>query len=490
MKNNIIVIFSSHLSEIDNNNFIEHIHNTIGCKHNVVCYPNFNEYSLSEIYNKAIDEHYEENSIFVMCHNDIIIKTRNWGKLLLTKYNSTKYDIIGVAGTTYLPDSGMWWEDKTKMCGIVEHTDGYNVWVSEYSKEFKGKVLPVVLIDGLFISFDPDTIIHKFDDDFKGFHFYDVSFCIPNYLDGCDIGVTTDIRLLHKSMGVTNKQWEKNKEQFIKKYYYELPISLSPYFYDFNIKLTKTPKLSVVIPTKNNFKYIRNNIFSWWDVVKYNNYEIIIADTGSNEEVIKQYDEILNDKIKLVRYDYYNFAKINNDVVNNHISDDTELILFCNDDIILLNDAISRCVQIYNKNKKSVGTIGIRLHYGDGSIQHNGMIVFRNGNEYSISHIDLKKNTNYSTGVNYDAIGNTGGFMFINRDLFFECGCFNENYIECFEDVELNLKCTKMGKKNITVSDAVAYHFESISRKKSNNMYNDLSIDYIKLKKFLNTVVL
>jgi hypothetical protein len=42
MKNNIVVIFSSHLSEEENQKFIKHIDNTIGVKHKVVCYPNFN----------------------------------------------------------------------------------------------------------------------------------------------------------------------------------------------------------------------------------------------------------------------------------------------------------------------------------------------------------------------------------------------------------------------------------------------------------------
>jgi len=223
MKTNIIVIFSSQLSEEANNEFINHIHDTIGVKHKVVCYPNFNQYSLSEIYNRGIKEYYEKNSIFVMCHNDIIIKTKNWGKSLLTKYNCTNFDIVGLAGSTYLPESGMWWEDRSKMCGIVGHTDGNNTWISEYSNEIYN-VKDVVLIDGVFMSFNPDTIIHKFDENYKGFHFYDLSFCIPNYLDGCNIGVTTSIRILHKSVGEVNNQWDNNRKQFIKQYKNELSI--------------------------------------------------------------------------------------------------------------------------------------------------------------------------------------------------------------------------------------------------------------------------
>ncbi len=225
MKNNIVVIFSSHLSDIENSNFTQHISDTIGVKHSVVCYPNFNQFSLTEIYNKAIRDYSNENTIIVFCHNDIIFKTKDWGKLLLTKFNNSNFQIIGVAGTTYMPASGMWWEDRSKMYGVVEHTDGYNTWVSEYAKPIRGYTKPVVVIDGVFMAVDCSNIEHMFDEDFKGFHLYDISFCLPNYLDGCNIGVTTDIRILHKSVGMTNEQWEKNRLQLAEKYKDELPIT-------------------------------------------------------------------------------------------------------------------------------------------------------------------------------------------------------------------------------------------------------------------------
>lgn len=224
-KNRIVVVFSSHLSDEENKKFIEHINQTIGVKnHDVICYPNFNEYSLSEIYNRAIDEHNNKNTIMVFCHNDIILKTRDWGKVLLGKFNKTDYQILGVAGSTYLPESAQWWQDRTKMVGIVEHSNGYSNWVSEYSTHKRGHIEPTILIDGLFMAVDCTDIEYQFDESFKGFHFYDVGFCFPNYLAGCNIGVTTDISVLHKSIGETNEDWDDNRKYFIKKYAHELPL--------------------------------------------------------------------------------------------------------------------------------------------------------------------------------------------------------------------------------------------------------------------------
>lgn len=217
MKNNIVVVFSSHLSEEENQKFIKHIGETIGTKHKVVCYPNYNQFSLPQIYNNAIKEHRVDDCIFVMCHNDIVIKTKNWGKLLLNHYNFTDYGIIGVAGSTFIPESGMWWGDRSKMYGIVEHTNGISEWVNEYSNPING-VQPTLMIDGLFMSFDPDKIKAGFNENYGLFHFYDLPFCIDNYVQNVNVGVITSIRILHKSVGQTNQSWEDNRKKFISEY--------------------------------------------------------------------------------------------------------------------------------------------------------------------------------------------------------------------------------------------------------------------------------
>ena len=290
MKNNIVVVFSSHLSEDENWKFIEHIDNTIGCKHTVVCYPNHNQFSLSQIYNQALKDHYEKDSIFVCCHNDIIIKTQNWGKILLAKFNNTNFDIIGVAGSTYLPESGRWWDDPSKMLGIVEHTNGLREWVSTYSAEIYS-VKETVLIDGLFMSFDPDNIVHRFDETYKGFHFYDLSFCVPNYLDGCEVGVTTSIRILHKSVGMTNEQWEINRQQFVKDYKEELPITYSKYEnYDEDILI------NIITRTHGRPEYFKRCRES----IENQSYKNINHIVGSDIEC-DYYDNVINLPLKAVQ---------------------------------------------------------------------------------------------------------------------------------------------------------------------------------------------
>ena len=55
---------------------------------------------------------------------------------------------------------------------------------------------------------------------------------------------------------------------------------------------------------------------------------------------------------------------------------------------------------------------------------------------------------------------------------------FNENYISCFEDVELNFKCITLGLENYLCSDCVAYHYESQTRNDDNEKLDKLQKDY------------
>ena len=66
---------------------------------------------------------------------------------------NSDYGILGVAGSTNLPKSnGRWWEDTSKMKGIVNHEHEGKKWESKYSNSLGNKIEDVVLVDGLFIA--------------------------------------------------------------------------------------------------------------------------------------------------------------------------------------------------------------------------------------------------------------------------------------------------------------------------------------------------
>jgi len=198
---------------------------------------NGGEKNLSQVYNEIISE--SDNDIIVLCHDDIYFDTNNWsGKLVKLFDKNPEYGILGMAGTTHMPISGTWWDDRTKMYGIVNHENEGKKWESRYSNSFENSVKSVVVVDGVFIAIHRKRIKELFDETVDGFHMYDVNFCFKNFISEVNIGVLTNIRITHKSIGMTNDQWEKNKNLFVDKYKPYLPAK---------VKFKSTDKLNVMI---------------------------------------------------------------------------------------------------------------------------------------------------------------------------------------------------------------------------------------------------
>jgi GT2 family glycosyltransferase len=451
----------------------KHVRETCGINEvEILMYENPNGVSLTEIYNKGLNE--STNNIVVFCHDDIIFNNQNWGKKLINDFNVSGYGILGVAGSTFMSDTGKWWEDFSKMVGIVKHSKDGKTWVSKYSSKFND-VIETCCVDGVFFAVNKNLIKNKFDENVKGFHFYDIDFSFGNHVSGVKVGVTFSVELTHKSIGMTNDEWEKNRIKFVEKYNtiekilpLKIKTKISYTNREFNFK--STPKVEVIIPNINNYDLLTGCINSFLNKSNYPNLRITVADTGSNDtnlEKIKKY--CTDNNIKLIEYDYYHFEKINNDVVRNHLDEDTELLLFTNNDIELINDCVSEMVNLYLKNKKNCGTIGARLYFEDNTIQHAGIDLLGTINSQNqfglrIGHLGYKSEYNYPTMDLVDTIGNTAALQMISKKLFFDMGCFPEYYLDSLSDVEFNLKTILWNKVNCFAHNAVAYHFESLTR--------------------------
>ncbi len=450
--------------------FKEYIEKSCGIhKVEVIAFENPGTHSLTEAYNIILNK--ASNDIVVLCHDDIKLKTKKWGSKIIEHFNNSDYGVIGVAGTTYYPESGRWWEDKRTMVGCVnhKHPETNKEYSSKYSALVGDNIIPVVSLDGVFMVVHKQRIKYHFNENVKGFHFYDVDFTLGNHLEGVKVGCITNIRVLHYSIGQTNQEWENNRIKFAEKWKDRLPLTHDEtkilYKQD-TVKLKKEPKISIIILSKSANKLLFNCIDSILKKTKYSNYEIIVGDTGSSKDEIDEFNERYSqENIHIIDIGDYHFATNNNEIVENHVSKDSELVLFCNNDIKLINDSISHMINVYNQNKHSIGTIGARLHYEDNTIQHSGICVYRDitSKNLYLSHIGIREKYQYHEN-NTEVIGNTGAFLMINKNLFKTIGMFPTEYEECFEDVHLNIKSLNINKKNILVGDAVLYHYESKTR--------------------------
>jgi len=477
----ITIIYSTHKDSEYNSKFKQHLLQRSGIDNiQILEYINHNQYSLSELYNKGIKE--SKHNIIVCCHNDIKLE-KNWGKKLISDFVSNpEFGIIGKAGSCYFPESGVYWEKmKQTMVGqVYHHPKDQKKWINKYSAKLPF-LIPVVTIDGLFISFDKTKIKHTFDETIGKFHFYDHLFCIPNYLDEVKIGVTSSFEITHESIGQPNQEFWESREKFVEKWGSKLPLDLKPSFiYTPIIKrkeFKKLGKIAIIIPTKGNVLMLKECVDSFYEHCDKDKFDVFIADTGSTNEEKKWIKENI-EGIKLLEYDYYNFAKINNEVVRSLPNDLYEFILFSNNDIKVMNDIVTGMLSVFDKNKM-VGTVGVRLHFKDNTIQHDGMVIYlkKENSSFLISNLNLHNYYNYSTTTK-EVIGNTGGLMMIRKNTFENKGMFNEKYNSCFEDVELNVLLTSSGLKNYTCGECVSYHYESITRNEDKGKMTKEGYDY------------
>lgn len=225
--------------------FIEYLKTSSGLKDiNVIEKVNNGSKSLSEVYNEIINE--STTDIVVLCHDDIYFDSKRWAEKITKHFEKSSYGILGVAGSTYMPKSGQWWEDQSKMIGIVNHEANNKKWESKYSEDIGNEIKDVVIVDGLFIALKKDRIKANFDETVKGFHMYDINFCFQNFLKEVKIGVVFNVRVTHKSIGQVNEQWELNREIFSKRYSDNLPVK---------VLVNNDTKLKLLFACKNITNY-------------------------------------------------------------------------------------------------------------------------------------------------------------------------------------------------------------------------------------------
>ncbi len=236
MKNKIVIGYATEQSKEFRARYNQELTESAGLNEHeltIIPYENDGSMSLTATYNDLWEcaESFKD-AVFVFIHDDIHFKTKNWGKQILDLFNNNAIDIIGVAGTDTLQKHGNWIRDKdfnfADPCiwGKVWHLRKGEEELSDYTSPIKkcAELQAAAVVDGVFIAFNPDTCV-KFDEYFDKFHFYDVSFCVENFLAGKRIAITETISILHESEGTTSDIWEENRLKLAEKYRSQLPIS-------------------------------------------------------------------------------------------------------------------------------------------------------------------------------------------------------------------------------------------------------------------------
>ena len=247
-------------------------------------------------------------------------------------------------------------------------------------------------------------------------------------------------------------------------------------------KIIGNPKVSIVIPTRDKVEYLRRAIESIVKHTRYGNYEIVVVDNGSKEEETERYfEDIKRDEVRVLKYDEpFHFGKLYNWASRGV---DGEYLLMLNNDVKVLNDYWLESMLEWCQLPE-VGSVGAKLYYPDGKIQHAGVIVGAGG-AAAHSHRLMDGDTFGYNGAlvnvrNYLAL--TAACLMIKRGLFIDMGGFNTEFDPAYQDVDLGIRLFERGLYNVYTPYTELIHYESVSRFEDKGLERD-EVNALKLRK-------
>lgn len=250
---------------------------------------------------------------------------------------------------------------------------------------------------------------------------------------------------------------------------------LGPYIGTYRIVRDPIPAdllVSVIIPTRGEAGvafgkhrvFIVEAIKSLLEKGGHTNLEfVIVYDPPTPEAVLNELRELLGERLVLVPYDkpFSYSEKCNLGVLYSHGT----VILLVNDDIEAISDNLIGKL-VAPLLEPGVGQTGAMLLFEDGTIQHAGVQVI----ETLLTHAYIGDDPNepvhlYDTSIDREVLAVTAALTAIKRVTFDAVGGFSELLPINYNDVDLSLKIGTLGLRRLWIADAVAYHFESKSRK-------------------------
>lgn len=236
-------------------------------------------------------------------------------------------------------------------------------------------------------------------------------------------------------------------------------------FYRVHYPVKGAPRISVIIPNKDEKEMLQKCLESIQAKTTYENYEIIVVENNSKTgEIFSYYKEIDGrNGVHVVYWDReFNYSAINNFGVEKASG---EYLLFLNNDVEIisenwLEELLGHC------QREKTGIAGARLYYPDDTIQHAGIVIGIGGVAGSVFVGQKRSHTGYMhrEALQQDLSAVTAACMMVRRPVFEAAGGFEEKLAVAFNDVDLCLKVRELGYLVVYDPYAELYHYESKTR--------------------------
>ncbi|MFR6468491.1 MAG: glycosyltransferase family 2 protein [Lachnospiraceae bacterium] len=236
-------------------------------------------------------------------------------------------------------------------------------------------------------------------------------------------------------------------------------------FYRVKYQVQGNPKVSIVIPNKDEKETLKKCLESIWQKTTYSNYEIILVENNSTTREIRDYYQELDGKngVRVVYWDKeFNYSAINNFGISYAKGD---YILCLNNDITVISPEWMEEL-LANCQRPEVGIVGARLYYPDNTIQHAGIVLGMGGCAGSL-FVGLARSRGgylHKAALQQDLSAVTAACFMVKKETFEKVGGFEEKLAVAFNDVDFCLKVRHAGYLVVYDPYAELYHHESKTR--------------------------
>lgn len=237
--------------------------------------------------------------------------------------------------------------------------------------------------------------------------------------------------------------------------------------YDVDYQVLSEELVSVIIPTRNGYDDVKRCVDSIIEKTTYPNYEIVMADNGSNQsemqDLYTKYQQQLGERFVVESIDIpFNYSRINNLAAK--VAKGKYLLFLNNDTEVITPEWMTKMVSFAQFER--IGCVGAKLYYPNNTIQHAGVILGMGGAAGHGHHTFPRGDFGYfgKLEINVDYLAVTAACLMIRAKDFTEIGGFNEELTVAFNDVDLCLKEYEKGHNNVWLHGVELYHFESQSR--------------------------
>ena len=175
-----------------------------------------NTSGLCSVYNNYLTpQNLKKYDCILFVHDDVFIDSINFLKEIRNLFKQG-FDIVGLAGGSkvQIKRPCLWHLlcNPETLSGIVSHYQNN----TDYSPTIFGATpKEVILLDGLFLAVRTKSIAKekiKFDTNIRGFHHYDLKFCLDCHIAGLRL-TTAPIHVIHESPGLRNHTEEYSKSE-------------------------------------------------------------------------------------------------------------------------------------------------------------------------------------------------------------------------------------------------------------------------------------